>query len=252
MIKILPYRAGSRGARELADAVGGRVLRLVGSRYVPRARDVVINWGNTNPPIFQGACVLNGRGIRDASNKLNFFRRVSDGGESEIIPPFWDRMENIPDDAFPVVCRTVLAGHSGEGIHIANDRMGLVRAPLYVKYVKKQDEYRVHVGIERRPDGDTFTVIDVQQKRRRHDHDNPNFQIRNLSNGFIYAREGVDPPQCVLDVAKRALACTDLDFGAVDVIYNARERRAYVLEINTAPGITGTTVERYRDYFRAV
>lgn len=250
MFKVLPYRAGSRGARELADAVGGRVLRLQGSRYRPSPRDTVVNWGNTNPPDLAPARILNGRGIRDASNKLHFFRRIRDNNESEITPAFWERPEDIPDDAFPVVCRTVLAGHSGEGIHIAADRMGLVRAPLYVKYVKKQDEYRVHVGIERRPDGNTFAVIDVQQKRRRHDHDNPNFQIRNLQNGFIYAREGVDPPECVLDVAKRALACTDLDFGAVDVIYNARERRAYVLEINTAPGITGTTVERYRDYFR--
>ena len=248
-MKVLPYRQGSQGARALADALGCRVLRLEGSRYVPRARDTVINWGNTNPPLLAGIRMLNGRGIRDASNKLSFFRRVRDN-DPEIIPTFWERMDDIPDDAFPVVCRTVLAGHSGEGIVIADTRGDLVRASLYVKYVKKQDEYRVHIGVERRPDGNVFFPIDVQQKRRRHDHDNPDFKIRNLQNGFIYAREDVNPPDCVIDVARRALSCTDLDFGAVDVIYNARERRAYVLEINTAPGITGTTVERYRDYFR--
>jgi glutathione synthase/RimK-type ligase-like ATP-grasp enzyme len=114
--------------------------------------------------------------------------------------------------------------------------------------VKKQDEYRVHVGKR----GNESIIIDVQQKRRRHDHAEPNFRVRNLANGFIYAREGVNPPECVFDFAKRALACCDLDFGAVDVIYNAREGRAYVLEINTAPGITGTTVERYRNYFRSL
>lgn len=249
-MKILPYRAGSQGARALAAALNTRCLRLVGSTWRPRRDDTVINWGNADPPDLAPARVLNGRGIRDASNKLRFFRRLADQGESAIAPAFWERMEDIPDDAFPVVCRTVLAGHSGEGIHIANTRADLVRAPLYTRYVKKQEEYRVHVGIERRPDGNEFFIIDVQQKKRRQEHAEPNWQVRNHANGFIYAREGVEPPVCVLDVAKRALACSDLDFGAVDVIYNARENRAYVLEINTAPGITGTTVERYADYFR--
>lgn len=245
MFKVLPYRAGSRGCAELARGLNSRVLRLQGSAYRPRRGDIIINWGNSDPPNFAPATVLNGRGIRDASNKLRFFERVN-RQDREIIPAFWTRPDDIPDNAFPIVCRTVLAGHSGEGIVIADTRAALVRAPLYVKYVKKQDEYRVHIG--RGPH--EGVIIDVQQKKRRQDHDNPNWQVRNLANGFIYAREGVDPPVCVLDVARRALACSDLDFGAVDVIYNARENRAYVLEINTAPGITGTTVERYASFFR--
>ena len=89
-----------------------------------------------------------------------------------------------------------------------------------------------------------------EQKRRRNEHADPNWRIRNLANGFIYAREDVRPPECVTSVARRALDCIDLDFGAVDVIYNARQNRAYVLEVNTAPGVTGTTVDRYVDYFR--
>lgn len=247
MYKVLPYRAGSRGASELAVALGGRVLRLQGSRYIPRARDTIINWGNVNPPRFNEGRFLNGTGIRDASNKKIFFETVRRLGESEIIPAFWTRREDIPPDGYPVVCRTVLAGHSGEGIVIANNPAELVAAPLYVKYIKKQEEYRVHVG---KRNGVDLVIIDVQQKRRRQEHENPNWQIRNLANGFIYAREGVNPPECVVDVARRALACTNLDFGAVDVIYNERERRAYVLEINTAPGIAGTTVERYVSFFR--
>lgn len=241
---VIPYRAGSRGARELARALNGVCLRLEGSRFIPRVRDVIINWGNTNPPAFYGE-VLNGTGIRNASNKLHFFEAVSRAGE-DIIPRFWTRGEDISDDAFPIVCRTVLSGHSGEGIVIADRRADLVRAPLYVQYVKKQEEFRVHVG--RAPNG-VQSIIDVQQKRRRTEHETPNWRVRNLANGFIYAREGIDPPVCVVDVAKRALACSGLDFGAVDVIYNTHQRRAYVLEVNTAPGITGTTVERYRDFF---
>lgn len=243
MFKIIPYRQGSRGAREIADALEGRVLRLVGSRYRYRPRDTLINWGSTNHPLLVHA--LNGTGIRDVSNKLFFFRRIS-RAEPGLVPEFWEDRDSIPDDAFPVVCRTVLAGHSGEGIVIANSREELVDCRLYVKYIKKQDEYRIHVG--KLPDG-TYTEISVQRKARRNDHENPNWQVRNLANGFVYARGDVDPPQCVRLAASRALVGTDLDFGGVDLVYNQREDRAYVLEINSAPGVTGTTTEDYARYF---
>src|SRR3546814_19093490 len=62
----------------------------------------------------------------------------------EYLPKFWTKKEDIPDEAFPIVCRTVLSGHSGVGIVIADNRDDLVPANLYVKYVKKKEEYRVH------------------------------------------------------------------------------------------------------------
>ena len=36
-----------------------------------------------------------------------------------------------------------------------------------------------------------------------------------------------------------------LKFGAVDLIWNELENKSYVLEINTAPGLTGATLEKY-------
>ena len=102
-IRVLPYRQGSRSARALADALGGRVLRLEGSRFIPRQEDLIINWGNTNPPAPRCRSP-NGMGdiIRNASNKLSFFQRMSEE-EPDIIPQFWTTMEDIPDEAFPIV-----------------------------------------------------------------------------------------------------------------------------------------------------
>lgn len=252
--RVIPYRVGSAGAKALATALQGRVLKLQGSRYVRKARDTIINWGNTDPPYVDD--VLNGRGIRTASNKLAFFQRVAGRGEVDIIPTFWTDRASIPDDAFPIVCRTVLAGHSGEGIVIANTRADLVPAPLYVRYIKKKHEYRIHVGritdnaqelLENR-----LTIISEQKKVKRADVENANFQIRNHANGFIFQRHGIVVPESVRDVARRALACTDLDFGAADVIFNEREGRPYVLEINTAPGLEGQTVTDYANFFRSL
>jgi hypothetical protein len=253
--RILPYRQGSKGAKALADALGGKVLKLQGSSYQVRPGDALINWGNTQPtsqvvPSFQddiGARYFNyPQLIKTASNKKEFFNALYGGGLQDLIPSFWLNAADIPDDAFPVVCRTVLAGHSGDGIVIAASRDNLVPAPLYVSYVKKTDEYRIHVG--RR--GLQGEIISIQKKKRRLDHDSPNWQVRNHQNGFVYAREGVVPPTSITAVSVRALLATGLDFGAVDVIWNQQQERPYVLEINTAPGLEGTTVEDYARFFR--
>lgn len=259
--RVLPYRQGSKGAKALATALGGKVLKLEGSKYLFRTGDVLINWGNTE---YAGGALLNPpASLKAATNKKNFFLTMTEKGCSDVIPRYWVNRNDIPDDAFPVVCRTVLAGHSGDGIVIADTAADLVHAPLYVEYVKKQDEYRIHIGRK----GHTYTdggyghqpvpepvyvVIAKQRKARRHDVENPNWQVRNHQNGFIYAREGVNPPEAVTEAAKRALRATGLDFGAVDVLWNAKELKAYVLEINTAPGLEGQTVTDYATFFRGI
>jgi glutathione synthase/RimK-type ligase-like ATP-grasp enzyme len=147
-----------------------------------------------------------------------------------------------------VVCRTILNGSGGRGIVIAETEDQLVQAPLYTKYVKKKDEYRIHIARDLRRD--ITEVIDVQKKARRLDSGPVNWRIRNLENGFIYKRQDVNPPQHVLDNSIRALQVSGLDFGAVDIIVNANEDRSYVLEINSAPGLEGTTLESYTNYFK--
>ncbi len=255
--RTFPYRSGSKGAKFLAEAMEGKVLRLSASKFRAKPDDVIVNWGNTRntPPV--GGNLLNPpEVVRNASNKLTFFGMMRVNGCENIIPPYWSHGNDIPDNAFPIVCRTVLAGHSGDGIVIADNRGELVPASLYVKYIKKQDEYRVHVGLRQRSIGEAdeeeLIIIAIQRKARRNGFENPNWKIRNLDNGFVYVRQAVNPPQSVLDVSKQALQASGLDFGAVDVIHNRRENRSYVLEINTAPGLEGTTVEDYAAFFKGV
>lgn len=264
--RVLPYRQGSKSARALADALGGKVLKLEGSKYVSRMGDVVINWGNTDESRHDSFVPINPKvTIKVASNKLNFFRTMAGRGHSALIPPFWTNRQDIPADAYPVVCRTVLAGHSGEGIVIANSPDELVHAPLYVKYQKKKDEYRVHVGKKRvfvgQDDHDSSegvvegtVVIAVQRKARRNDTPDEavNWQVRNHSNGFVFVRGGVAPDAGVLSAARTALISSGLDFGAVDVIWNDKEGKAYVLEINTAPGLEGQTIADYAQFFQGL
>lgn len=267
--RVLPYKQGSRSAKALADALGGKVLKLEGSKSKPRPSDIIINWGNTNtvsvhwPGAYPHDILNLPNQIRNASNKLNFFNLMKEAGNEDIIPRFWTKKEDIPndDEKLGIVARATLAGHSGEGITIHRDLSQLPQVPLYVEYKKKKDEYRVHVGM--REINDPFneaehgqvkpTIIAIQRKARRVStpDEEVNWQVRNLAGGFVFVREGVNPPEAVISAAKRALEASGLDFGAVDVIWNDKEQKAYVLEINTAPGLEGQTVQDYATFFKA-
>jgi len=52
-----------------------------------------------------------------------------------------------------------------------------------------------------------------------------------------------------LDEGLASVMALGLDFGAVDIVYNENDNKAYVLEINTAPGLSGTTLEKYVEVF---
>lgn len=247
-IRLYSYNQGSRSAATIARALGGRVLRREGSTFRRRPNDLVINWGATTVPLELGRVLNLQHEVATAANKLLFFQHMPEG----ITPEYWTDAADIPEQAFRegaiVVCRTVLNGHSGRGIHLARSRADLVAAPLYVAYVKKQEEYRIHVG--RLPNGDT-SIISIQRKARRADAAvDVNWQIRNHANGFVFVRNDVHPPEDVLRVARASFEATGLDFGAVDVIWNERQQRAYALEINTAPGCEGQTVTDYTAFFQ--
>lgn len=241
-IRILPYSPFSNSAKQLAYRLGAKLLLPEGrSRFKPRESDVVINWGNTREA---HRATLNGcpDALQTACNKLVFFEQFEG---RDWLPRFWTCPEEIPDEEFPVLARTVLTGHSGVGIALLDNESDIPAAPLYVKYVPKKDEYRVHLG--NLPDG-TIATIAVQQKKRRLDCENPNWKVRNHANGFVYAREGVDPPAGVLGSAVDCFVRSGLDFAAVDLGYHP-VHGVKVYELNTAPGLEGQTLDDYVRYF---
>lgn len=253
--KILPYKQGSKSAKALATELGCKVLKLEGSKYVPKSQHSIINWGNTQE-YKKEYLSLDGfynlpENVKLVSNKLSFFQ-LCDG--APWLPTFYTNKDEIEDEDFPIVCRTILNGHSGAGIVLADCRDDLVDAPLYVKYIKKKDEYRVHVGRRTEPEIDDtpeYVVVAAQRKARKLDvpDEEINWQIRNHKNGFVYVREGFTLPDKVREVAITAFRKTGLDFGAVDVVVTSKGV-PYVLEINTAPGLEGQTVKDYANFFK--
>ena len=242
-IRVYPYKQGSKSAKALAEGLGGRVLKLEGSKFIPRHGDKIINWGCSGPINLNGSqtvqLINHPNSIRDAANKLTAFQMMKEAGVS--VPLFAARREDVSWPGITVV-RHRLSGHSGEGIEIVDAGRDLPNAPLYVQYIPKKDEYRVHVV--------GTSIIAVQRKAKRNDADEVNWKVRNHSNGFVFVRNDVRAPDRVLDEARNAVRALGLDFGAADVIWNAKQQQAYVLEVNTAPGLEGQTVDDYVNGFR--
>ena len=219
-IFIKSHTAGSRGALSLARAIGAKVIKHVNSNYKPRASDIVIPWGSS-------------------SNKLQNFQQFNAKG---VQCPVWTTEKAIAEvmitNGDTVVCRTILNGSCGKGIVIAKTLEELVDAPLYVKYIPKKEEYRVHVAFGK--------VIAVQRKARRLECENPNWQIRNHENGFVFVHmEFVGNRGALTDLATAATEALKLPIGAVDIIWNEKNNQYYVLEVNTSPGLEGKTIDAY-------
>lgn len=248
-IILIGYKLGSRSLRNLQTNLkkeqnARRVLRVrkTSTTYKRRPSDVVVAWGPTAPCLHTNAAQEAAKKI--ASNKLLSFRQFK---EHNVPTPEWTDNNEVAlqwlDEGKLIAARTLLCSHSGKGIYLCQRdgeepiRDGLVHAKLYVQYKKKKHEYRVHVF--------NGKVIDITQKKRKAGFENRNNQIRNHQNGWVYCRENLSIPDGMESLALTACNALGLLSGAVDIIWNEKENKCYVLEINSAPGIEGTTCNKY-------
>jgi len=206
-----------RLANELSTDLGYRVLRVAPGRERGR-RSVEF---------------LSGVGKRTQ------FERFSTGDVS--IPKFAIPGQDVVavlGDPKRIVCRALLNSSSGKGITIVERGQELPNVPLYTEYIPKKKEFRVHVYNNR--------VIDFAEKRKKRGaEEGRDTQVRNLANGYVFCRDNVTLPDDVPGLAVKAVQALNRTQGAVDIIWNEKQNKSYVLEVNANPGMEGTTLKRY-------
>lgn len=239
---IYPHKMSSGGAKALAKHFGTKKV-YPDRNYVPEKGDLVINWGNSTIPTWYTESLLNQPvSISKAVNKVDCLSRLRDHGVS--VPAFYlervDAYTYMHQVGIPVVARTKVASSSGKGIiMVPNDEPlsydDFPDAPLYTRYIPPEYECRVHVFNNK--------VIDYAQKKKRNGVEADPY-VRSYKNGWVFCREGVVLGQEVLKLAVQALDALGLHFGAVDIVVG-KDGNPYVLEVNTAPGLQGTTLSSY-------
>ena len=225
-------------------------IKRKNSKFKPKAGDVIINWGNSALPMeyFRARIINDPASVAAAVNKLATFELLKEVGVS--IPRFAenyaDLAAQVGKDSFPVIARTKLRASKADGVYYCEDKNAVDelterlggQIKLWVEYIKKFQEYRVHVI-----DG---KAVLVAQKRKVKEEE-ADFKIRNHQNGWIYAVNDIEEPHpSVLEESVKAVKALKLDFGSVDVIWSSHKNQAFVLEVNTAPGLAGeTTINKF-------
>lgn len=246
-VRLLPY-GPSNSARALAQRLNVRRLRTPGSRFRARDGDTIINWGHNGCAPHGGLpgtwwmgtvrWINHPSKLGNARDKLACFQKLT---AASVPTVEWtiDKARAIGwiTGGTDVFVRATTTGQGGAGIsvcpHDGPDPHVLPDAPLYTRYFRARHEYRAHVI------GDKVWV----SKKRRRNGAEPN-AVRNHANGYVYCTENVDPHDNVIEVALDAVRALQLDFGAVDILCTDRGD-ARVLEVNTAPGLEGRTLDFY-------
>jgi hypothetical protein len=246
---INPYKKGSKSVSELKaglteEGLNVKLIKKIFSRYVHKPQEhLVVNWGDSGCKEYEN--MLNKpSAVSLAANKLHTFITLKEQ-EVQSVPAFTEAADAVKFlEAKPgrsIYCRTKLSGSQGDGIVLAKTADEIVPAKLYTGGLtdKKRKEFRVHVFKD--------DVLHVQQKRRRNGYkENPDFsdEVRNIKGGWIFGIQDVviaDETKATCVTAVKALG---LDFGAVDVL-ETPNGKGWVLEVNTACGLEGTTVSKY-------
>ena len=244
---IYPYKLQSKSAKVLSESLSDLRCKRVreNGNYLHYNNHLIINWGNSRlPNWWHTDCYIVNfpKFVEIAQNKYKSLTAMYDKVRIPAFTTFKKSAENWIKHDRVAVARTLLRGCGGRGIQLINDVDDLPDCALYTRYVKKSDEYRVHIFMG--------TIIFLQKKMLRHGSEGNNFQIRNYANGWIFGSKNIAVPQDVVEQALLAIKALNLDFGAVDVGWQEGSQKAFVYEVNTAPALEGTTLRLYSQHIR--
>lgn len=237
-MRIYAYKLGSVTAKQVAKLLGTQIVKPNGE-FRNNFNHKVVNWGSTELPTWkhtEQTFLNHPANVRKAVNKIVTLQTMLENN----IP----HIEFTADkgtaigwlETSPVVVRGVVNGYGGRGVQIVSEGE-LPNAPLYTKFIPKAREYRFHVFEGR--------IIDVQQKKRRSGlEERQDGLIKNLANGWVFCRDDItEPPSQAPQIALNAIRALGLDFGSVDML--SKNGNVFVLEVNTASGLQGTTLDLY-------
>lgn len=223
--------------------------RAIGNIEIETPRDVWVNFGQGVP-----------RGRAGRRNLiLNKWRAIQNCKDKNIMKDlFVEAGVRTPQHLFTPVpveeARQTFAGqkiiykphnHSrGRGLIVFEDGAEFTyddirtQRGVIEQFVRFSNEYRIHV-FDTTGNGD-YIAISCDRKRRREGVERQD--IRHADNYYYWRVQRL--PADVVNVAIAAVASLGMDFGAADIGWDGE--RAWALEVNSAPGMRESLVDRYR------
>jgi hypothetical protein len=238
---ILSYKATSKSARYLTQHLEGRMIT---QRETIQPDECIINWGGGMFPSrdWNPEWLNKPNKIENAVEKIKAFQLFAG---ADVPHPAWTFHISVArqwlESGYTVLARQTSTGMMGKGISLLNTpRQPIPAAEFYSKHVQHTLEYRVHVF--------RGMVINLGMKIQL--RPNANMMVRNADERDWDFTHVVDAPFAVQQAGVAAVQALGLDFGAADVGFRRSDGKAYVFEVNSAPGVGHNTITRYAHVFQ--
>lgn len=238
-VRVFPYSSRSLSARSVAKEMNGLTLKREGSQYQYRTGDVIINWGCYGVPSTLPVSFNQPSAVRIVCSKVRTYQALASAGVPTVE---WTtshvEARNWLNSGFTVFHRAVDSGARGVGITVLSPDSIYETLPsggFFTKRIAARREFRVYCVRDQ--------VTTILEKRQRLGVD-ANPHVRSYENGYVFCRNHRSPVDVdsFTQTSLAALQAVGLDFGGIDVLL--KDNGAInVLEINSAPGITGTAIK---------
>lgn len=256
--KIFRRDVGYSVAKMLEEKLGKKVIITDDLEKLNTYDALAINWGRSKGQDLFGNIFNKPFSVKNCVNKDKTYAILDIG---KIAVPEFTLSKEVAFDYIKdggCVIRHVVNGKGGEGVEVVLDyskyKSALVfpNAPLFTRFFPKTHEARYHVFGD-----EVIQTVEKKKmgaaKREANHVEELNPHVRNHANGWALVKNDITPAlesQVLKAVAVKAIKSMGLLFGAVDMMVKLDGDvllRYAVAEVNTAPGIEGSTLELYTD-----
>jgi glutathione synthase/RimK-type ligase-like ATP-grasp enzyme len=221
-IRLVSKKLGSNSLKALAEGLSTKLGYRVWRSKTPKLNRNNITYGDCKDKLFQY------QWFKENEVQALHFTTSQEEAKSWLA------------DGETVVARCLTRASEGRGIVILEQESPWVVAPVYTRYRKKKREYRVHCYKDQ--------VVQVLEKRKRKEFEGTvNTKVRNTANGYVFCSQDVVEPVGIRELALKAAQVTSSHFKGVDIGFNEKLNELFVIEVNSAPGIQGSNVDKYID-----
>lgn len=205
---------------------------------------VLARYGNSDKIIGTDTKFNSKEFIDLVSNKLTFSNFCA---ANDIYSPKYFKYPLIPEK-FPVVIRSTLTGWGGKGIYFAEDKDKFISTIksgwFWTDFVRCSYEIRLHL----------FDTAPNRIYKKVKDDGAIAFPIRNQENGYHFSlqEESESKYKKAKELAEQ-LGNLFLQIGGhfsgIDMGYDPENRKYFVFEVNSAPGLNNINAGEYAKFF---
>jgi hypothetical protein len=238
----------SNGALELVRALGAKRLRKFDGadfwdkkkRFAPKEGSVFVAWGTSLPPM-EGMKVLNS--LESSMNKYQENQALVKAGVATVLCGKYD-------ERWPLE-RYLKSGYLPRSFYHSGgaDLLAGCKPDFFVQKLNIVEEYRIHsfsgksIRAGKKEVREGFTKVEAEKDWKP----NSNLAhpwIRSFDGGWRINYDGFKSTSAMRNLAHAAVKALGLTFGAVDIAKTS-DGNLLVLEVNSAPGLEGNTVQSY-------